>query len=56
MWLSFKVGDAESLAARLLYIIENGVNSEMVEAAYKRACRYYDVSLTANSYIELYKK
>lgn len=52
----FKVGDAESLAARLLYIIENGVNSEMVEAAYKRACRYYDVSLTANSYIELYKK
>lgn len=52
----FKIGDAESLAEQLEYIINNGINPVIVDKAYKRACQYYNVSLTANSYIELYKK
>lgn len=52
----FKQGDANSLANQLENIIKNGVNWQIIELAYERACKYYDVRCTSDTYINLYKK
>lgn len=52
---SFKNGDAEDCANKIIEIIEQGVDSNMIEAAYKRVEENYSVKQTAINYINEYK-
>lgn len=52
---SFKNEDAEDCANKIIEIIEQGVDNEMIEAAYKRVEELYSVQQTAINYINSYK-
>lgn len=52
----FKNGDAEDCADKIINIIEQGVDKDMIEAAYKRVGENYSVKQTAINYINEYKK
>ena len=52
---SFKNGDAEDCAAKIIDIIESGVDNELIEAAYKRVEDCFTVQQTANNYLKGYK-
>ena len=52
---SFKNGDAEDCADKIIEIIENGVDRQMIESAYKRVEELYSVKQTAEKYIDEYK-
>lgn len=53
---SFVNGDAKDCADKIIDIIEQGVDKDMVEAAYKRVEDIYSVKKTAANYINEYKK
>ena len=52
---SFKNGDVEDCAEKIIKIIEQGVDKDMIEAAYKRVEENYSVKQTALSYIKEYQ-
>ena len=51
---SFKNGDAEDCAEKIIAFIEQAFSEEMIEEAYKRVEKLYSVRLTAEKYIEEY--
>ena len=52
----FKAGDAMSLADALMCHIECGTNDAQVEEAYRYVKKHFDVKMTAQKYIEEYKR
>ncbi|MBP3354249.1 MAG: glycosyltransferase [Bacteroidales bacterium] len=52
---SFKNGDANDCADKIINIIEQGVDLDMINAAYKRVEELYSVQQTARNYINEYK-
>lgn len=52
----FKNGDANDCADKIINIIEQGVDENMIEAAYNRVEENYSVTQTAINYINEYKK
>lgn len=52
---SFKNRDVEDCAEKIIKIIEQGVDKDMIEAAYKRVEENYSVKQTALSYIKEYQ-
>lgn len=52
----FKTGDSHSLANELEYLIVNGVDPQKVENAYMYVKENFDVTVTAQKYIDIYKK
>lgn len=53
--MAFKSEDAEDCALQIKKFITNGRNEEQVEEAYKRVASLYDVSITAQKYLDVYK-
>ena len=53
--LTFENEDATDCANKILNFIEHGRNSKQVEDAYQYICQNYDVSVTAQKYLEVYK-
>lgn len=51
----FAVGDAEDCAKKIKEIMSVN-NSDLIEKAYKHICDNYDIKVTAQKYIEEYKK
>lgn len=52
---TFKTGDAEDLANHIMDYLENGSNSKQVEDAFRFVSEHFDVTRTAQQYIENYK-
>ena len=52
----FKNGDANDCADKIINIIEQGVDKNLIEAAYNRVEENYSVTQTAINYINEYKK
>lgn len=53
---SFKNGNVEDCASKIIEIIEKGVDKQMIEGAYKRVNELFSIEQTANSYIKEYNK
>ena len=53
---SFKAGDANALANVLVNHIEEGTNVEQVEEAYNYVRTHFDVTVTAQRYVDIYKE
>ena len=53
--MTFENEDATDCANKILNFIEHGRNSKQVEDAYQYICQNYDVSVTAQKYLEVYK-
>ncbi len=54
--MSFKTKDSISLANQIASFLKNGVDEQQAEDAYSYAVEHFDISQTANRYIEEYKK
>ena len=52
----FEKGNAASCAQKIEEIMRDGTNNDMLESAYRRVCKDFDVSLTAKKYLEYYSK
>lgn len=52
----FKHGDADDLADKLFQFIRDGYDTSVVEKAYQNTLEHYDIVMTAQRYIEEYKK
>lgn len=50
----FRVGDSDDCAKQIVAFVLKGRNDKQVEEAYKYVIDHYDVSITANKYIEVY--
>ena len=53
--MSFKNEDSFDCAEKLLSFIRNGKNQAQVEDAYQYVKSHYDVSVTAQKYLEVYE-
>lgn len=53
---SFKNGDSNDCANKIMEIIERGFDEKMIENGYARVKELFSIEQTANSYIEEYKK
>ena len=53
--LTFENEDVTDCADKIQKFIEQGRNSKQVEEAYQYVCENYDVSVTAQKYLEVYK-
>ncbi len=53
--LSFENKNADDCALKLQAFMENGRNNNQVEDAYRYVCEHYDVSITAQKYLEVYQ-
>lgn len=53
--MTFENEDVTDCANKILNFIEHGRNSKQVEDAYQYVCQNYDVSVTAQKYLEVYK-
>lgn len=53
--MHFHVNNAEDLANKLMSFVEGEKNQKQVEEAYEYVITHYDVSVTAEKYLEVYK-
>ena len=54
--MSFKSEDVDDLADKLKIILQGGFDYSLVDKAYEHVCKEYDVSKTAQKYIDEYTK
>ena len=53
--MSFKSGDAADLAEKLKTVLQGGYDYSLIDKAYHHVCKEYDVSTTAQRYLQAYR-
>lgn len=53
--MHFHVGDCDDCANKIAQYLKDGRNEKLVEDAFRYVVENYDVSITANRYLEIYK-